>query len=115
MGISGIGSVVMQPWSFSSIPSKTVPSPPMQRVGSGSSGCAEAALLFTQQLPTARKGNQGGPQVIPILTGTKDALITALALLITLAVTVSAALGVRLHRHSRGKRKVKETILIRKS
>jgi len=48
---------VMQPWGFPSIPHKTVPSPPMQRVGSGSSGCAEAALLFTQQLPTARKGS----------------------------------------------------------
>jgi hypothetical protein len=52
--------------------------------------------------------------MIPILTGPKDALITALALVITLAVTVSVLLG-RLYRHSRPKRKVKETVLVRKS
>ena len=43
--------------------------------------------------PHCRKGNQGKPQMIPIRTGPKDALITALALVITLAVTVSVLLG----------------------
>jgi hypothetical protein len=47
--------------------------------------------------------------------GPKDALITALALLATLTVTVSVVFGVRLYRRSRAKREVKETILVRKS
>jgi len=53
----------------------------------------------------------------PILTGPGDALIHALALAITLTLTVAVVLGVRLYRRSQApaKRRVKRTILLRKT